>query len=45
MVPEQGRSHAKEVERVACVTEESWERGAGQSVGPWGGRQSHARGE
>lgn len=42
MFPEQGRSHAEEVEWVVGVTEESGERRAGQGISTWGWRQSHA---
>lgn len=45
MFPEQGCSHAEEVEWVVGVTEKSWERRAGQSISTWRWRQSHARGE
>lgn len=43
--PEQGRSHAEEVEWVVGVTEESGERRAGQGISTRGWRQSHARSE
>lgn len=42
MFPEQGRSHAEEVEWVVGVTKKSGERGPGQGFSTWGWRQSHA---
>lgn len=45
MFPEQGRSHAEEVEWVVGITEESGERRAGQGVRAGGWRQSHAGSE
>lgn len=42
MFPEQGRSHAEEVERVVGVAKERGERGAGQGISARGWRQSHA---
>lgn len=45
MFPEQGRSHAEEVEWVVGVTKERWKRGAGQGFRAWGWRQSHTGSE
>lgn len=45
MFPEQGRSHAEEVERVVGVTEESGERRTGQGLNAGGRWQSHAGSE
>lgn len=45
MFPEQGRSHAEEVEWVVGVTEESGERRSGERIGARRGRQGHAWGE
>lgn len=42
MFPEQGRSHAEEVEGVVGVTEESGERRSGERISTWRWRQSHA---
>lgn len=42
MFPEQGCSHAEEVEWVVGVTEESGKRGARKDISTWGWRQSHA---
>lgn len=45
MFPEQGRSHAEEVEWVVGVAKESGERGSGQGFSARGRRQSHAGSE
>ena len=45
MFPEQGRSHAEEVEWVVGVTKESGERRTGKGVSTRGWGQSHAGSE